>query len=139
MSAAKWLMQVSLGDLSFASQGQGRKALLAVCGPVWRVLRAGGRLPLRHRGGPLWPAEGGGVAVSCSVFKVLISTGRRLTPPVPMGYTHERPPRYRDSDVGAAGLAPAAACGRRPCGLGLQIRLVSAALCVCKNIDHIAV
>lgn len=41
----------------------------------------------------MWPAEGGGVAVSCSVFKVPISTGRRLTPPVPMGYTHERPPR----------------------------------------------
>ena len=31
---------------------------------------------------------------------MLISTGRRLTPPVPMGYTHERPPR-----CGAAGLA----------------------------------
>lgn len=29
--------------------GQGRKALFAVCGPVWRVLQAGGRLPLRHR------------------------------------------------------------------------------------------
>ena len=22
-----------------------------------------------------------------------VKTGRRLTPPVPMGYTHERPPR----------------------------------------------
>ena len=65
--------------------GQGRKALFAVCGPVWRVLRASGRLPLRCCRGPLCPAIRGGVAVSCSVFKVLISTGRRLTPPVPMG------------------------------------------------------
>ena len=42
--------------------------------------------------------------------------GAAIDSPCADGYTHERPPRYRDSDVGAAGLAPAAACGRRPCG-----------------------
>lgn len=48
-----------------------RKALFTVCGPLWRVLRVGGwALPLRHHRGQLWPAAGGGVAVSCSVFKV---------------------------------------------------------------------
>ena len=47
-----------------------RKALFAVCGPLWRVLRVGGCLPLHRRRAPLWPAAGCGVAVSCSVFKV---------------------------------------------------------------------
>ncbi len=47
-----------------------RKALFAVCGPLWHVLRVGGCLPLCHRRAPLWTAAGGGVAVSCSVFKV---------------------------------------------------------------------
>ena len=93
-------------------RGQGRKALFAVCGPVWRVLWAGGCLPLRHCRGPLCPATGGSVAVSCSVFKVLISTGRRLTPPVPMGYTHERPPR-----CGGGWACTSGGGCRRPCGL----------------------
>lgn len=53
------------------------------------------------------------MAVSCSVFKVLISTGRRLTPPVPMGKPMSAPAPIRSG----TGLAPVAACGRRPGGL----------------------
>ena len=41
-----------------------------------------------------------------------IKTGRRLTPPMPMGYTHERPPR-----CGGGWACTSGGGCRRPCGL----------------------